>query len=1010
MNTKSPELASPNVFNVAARKLLFTVAALLLASATVVSAGEWRRSNNTSVPRSLTRISAGSVHSLFITKDGKVCSFGDNGGIFQTLGRPVSTIADCITPNFVIKDDGQHLNNIVGVAAGYTFSMALDSKGTVWTWGRNESEQLGRPISSTTMYAAPIEFNSASKPIAIAAGASHALALLADGTVVAWGSNSESQCGQGEYECGRGRGNSSFEYSYVPKLVLRENGIIECDTTPGDGLDNKVPISTSTVLRNVIAIAAGQSHSLALCSDGTVWAWGANDFNQLGNPNLEASMFPRYGLATKVQMAVSNNPPVDLTDIIGIECGHKHSIAVRVDGYSFAWGRNSNGELGVCLTDQKVSTATRQMLQTNQLSNLTPGPTDVGGVIAVVAGGANSMVLCGNGKIYTSGVNSYGERGEISSQYLVGLREVSDQAGQFPFGVSEISMGHHHSLIMGPDRSYRSWGANESGQLGIIPNSFANWRMVLLTGIPAGTPGTGLLALDGSINHTMALKGDGRVINWGSNSFKQLGNTDRSGDCTYSSDLNTMSTLSQTKPSVQLSSGGGNNPLQGVIGIACGHNHSHALLANGKVMSWGDYSMGTLGNSNSRKEGKACEPTPQKSATEVCAVAVESGHRFEGQHLKTASFVLAVTDNGKVLSWGKNMALECARRRGDPNDLYATPGYVIDSTSTGEGGTSLEGIVSVGVCGNWAVALDSKGRLWRWGGYPTLDESYPDVTDREFVREGSLGKRGVSCARLVPGDFNNNFKAVSAASNHVIALKADGTVWQLEQGLTQVSKSILTSVRSVACGGKHNLALMADGTVRTWGWNSAVNGSPIVYQLARQTIGKSDGSPASAVLVENGSRRIITDVAAIGAGMLYSLALMGDGSMWVSGHNTDGANGDINVGSYYDRFTKLSNTNLYLQTEDRRDEEFPTASGVDVDGARDPIVYSAAYVFDLLSSGSWRGNKIDQIGIYDINGSNVLNCSPADYPTIPDHVCDGVYFARLVSQSAREIILCFVKD
>lgn len=976
-----------------------------------VSAGEWPRSNNSSIPRSMTRIAAGSSHSLMVTKDGTVLSFGDFEAYTGNLGRGSSTEkAFHYTPGYVLKEDQTQLKDIVAVAAGYSFSLALDVRGTVWSWGTNESGQLGRSTGSSgrerDTYANQVPdavFNSrlGSRPIAIAAGASHALALLADGTVAAWGLNSEGQLGTGLYRCGMG---SAPIDAVAPTRVLRAAGTIACDTTPDDGVDNKVPIDMTEELPNVIAIAAGPNHSLALCADGTVWAWGGNDFGQLGDPDRTEL---RYLLATKVKIMNENNQFVDLIDIIGIECGHKHSVAVRSDGASFAWGRNADGALGVASDVALFRSATRQKIF---IPGQTSIPTLATGVIAVVAGGNNSMILCGNGKIYASGLNSSGERGDVTdAASKTELRPVADQDVLFPFGVAEISMGHHHSMVMATNRNYYSWGSNGNGQLGVGPDPVAHARPVPLSGIPPGSPGVGVVAVDGSINHTMVLKGDGRVIAWGSNAYKQLGRPDRSGTCEYSSLASTMCTLNQANTSVLEKPGQTTTPLQGIIAVACGHNHSHALQANGKVYSWGEGSMGTLGAGKPISKYKAectIEPYATVAGNEYRAVAIESSHRFESQFTKTASFVLAVTDEGKVLSWGKNMAMECARGVNSDVDGFSSPGFVVDSTTA-----TLKNVVSVAGCGYWAVALDSKGRLWRWGGYPTDYRDYPDVSERSFVKTGFKGNGGVSCARLVPGTENRSFKAISGASGHVLALKADGSVWRLDKVLTMVPKEKLNGIRSISCGGQHNLALLANGTLKTWGWNGGIMaGDPAQYQLARQTGGIQDLDPADAGMIDNSSKRLMEGVRTIGAGMLYSMALRGDGTMWTTGQNTDGANGDVNIGGRYERFTKLSTLILYQKTDESSNEDQAQLTHVADTEPMKTGLYSEGYVRSRVATGYWQGNEIEWVSMFDVRGALLASCSAEQFMARAELGCSGMYFVRLACRNGGEVFLYVLKD
>ncbi|MDD2913397.1 MAG: hypothetical protein PHS29_02030, partial [Candidatus Pacebacteria bacterium] len=141
----------------------------------------------------------------------------------------------------------------------------------------------------------------------IAAGRYHSLALKSDGTVYAWGGGDYGQLGDGS-------NNSRL----TPIQVKGVGGV--------------------GYLTDVIEIAGGTSHSLALKSDGTVFAWGNNTFCQQGNGTT--TNWP-----TPVQVKGVGGVGY-LTDIESIMGGLYHSLALKSDGTVYAWGGNSFGELG----------------------------------------------------------------------------------------------------------------------------------------------------------------------------------------------------------------------------------------------------------------------------------------------------------------------------------------------------------------------------------------------------------------------------------------------------------------------------------------------------------------------------------------------------------------------------------------------------------------------------------------------------------------------------------------
>ena len=146
--------------------------------------------------------------------------------------------------------------------------------------------------------------------ISIAAGGNHSLALCSDGTVAAWGLNASGQLG-----------NTSTNNSLVP-----------------------VNVTSSGVLagKTVVSISGGSSYSLALCSDGTLAAWGANNIGQLGINSTANSSVP---------VAVTTTGVLSGKTISAITAGNHHSMALCSDGTMAAWGDNASGQLGNGLRD-----------------------------------------------------------------------------------------------------------------------------------------------------------------------------------------------------------------------------------------------------------------------------------------------------------------------------------------------------------------------------------------------------------------------------------------------------------------------------------------------------------------------------------------------------------------------------------------------------------------------------------------------------------------------------------
>ena len=180
------------------------------------------------------------------------------------------------------------------MASGANHTLALKANGTGQASLGQERERPARN-GTTVQSLIPVSVTLAGTFRAVAGGTSHSLGLKSDGTVWAWGWNSQGQLGDG--------------------------------TTT----QRTTPIQTS-LLTNVIAIAAGDLHSLAVKSDGTVWAWGVNGSGQLGDGTTTTRKTP-------VQVS-------GLTGALAVAAGNSHSLCLKADGTVAAWGNNSKGQLG----------------------------------------------------------------------------------------------------------------------------------------------------------------------------------------------------------------------------------------------------------------------------------------------------------------------------------------------------------------------------------------------------------------------------------------------------------------------------------------------------------------------------------------------------------------------------------------------------------------------------------------------------------------------------------------
>jgi len=363
------------------------------------------------------------------------------------------------------------------------------------------------------------------------------------------------------------------------------------------------PAAETTMRPGQQIIAGGNTHSLALKKDGTVWGWGNNGYGQLGN----GVFLPGLSQYTPVQAK-------GLTGIVDIDVGSEHSLALRNDGTVWAFGLNNYGQLGVG--------------NTANYSTPVPvhGPNNVGyltGVVNVEAGDDFSFAVKSDGTVWAWGHND---------SFQVGDGTTSDRKTPVPVQlfyngmgvITDLAGGGHHGLAV-KDGEVWSWGANGSGQLGNNSSDEGYYPFPIYTG--SGLTGV-VTAVDAGDKHSLALT-NGTVWAWGEDSNGQLG-------CN--------STKDKSHP-VQVHGPGNVGYLSGVTDVAAGWHHSLAVTDDGSVWSWGDGWYGQLGvNSNNDKS----TPVQVHGAGNV-------GHLSGVTDVDAGDYhSLAVTSDGSVWAWGDN--------------------------------------------------------------------------------------------------------------------------------------------------------------------------------------------------------------------------------------------------------------------------------------------------------------------------------------------------------------------
>jgi len=368
--------------------------------------------------------------------------------------------------------------------------------GSAWTWGDNTDGELGNGDTTFTNSSVPVQPNTVTNVISLAGGQYHSLAVQQDGTVWAWGFNLHGELGNGF--------SGLNKSSVVPLQVVNGSG---------------------GFLMNITAVAAGGYHSLALAKDGTVWAWGFNQFGDLGNGTNGT------GTDSNVPVHVTG-----LTNVVAIAAGASHSLALAQDGTVWAWGYNGVGALGNgdnTFTDSNVPV---------QVTGLT-------GVVAIAAGAYHSLAVKGDGTVWAWGYNADGELGNGDATFTNSTVPVQVSGLT---GCTSVSAGAYHSLAVKGDGTVSTWGYNGDGELGDGTETDSNTPVQVLNI-------AGAVAVAGGAYSSVALLKDGTVWAWGDNSTGELGD-----GTTTSSDTAVEATTFDTATGW-------------VIGIASGYSHTLAL-------------------------------------------------------------------------------------------------------------------------------------------------------------------------------------------------------------------------------------------------------------------------------------------------------------------------------------------------------------------------------------------------------------------------------------------------
>jgi alpha-tubulin suppressor-like RCC1 family protein len=543
-------------------------------------------------------ISSSSSHTLALNENAQIVAWGSDVSSQLGQNRPTGYFSP------QLRAMGQAFR---AVAAGGFHKIAVDTNGEVWTWGFNGSGQLG--LRTEVEMATPAKVTGVTTAFRAAGGNNFSAVLTAARQVIVWGNL-------------QGSGSSI-----------------------GDPVARRLP-----ELDNSIAIAAGQSHLLALKADGTVWATGTNSFGAIGDPAVvTATSAPvrvltgvrsivaggcsslaimndgtlRFWGSTVCQSAGSQRSPIAVSGVANVVAAaalRDFGYALTADGQVFGWDstltavRKTEPEYANTVALAGVNTLyllksdgsvtalpVRGVVSNGQYSNLVGelcgGTSSSNSAVAtlpngasqIAAGDASLILLSTTGRMATCGSNQYGQSGDGLATFSTLPRPLVHAAGASTT-FTQVHAGAGFSLAVDTNGQLYAWGGNLSGQLGtgnLVPRSQ-----------PVGITGqVNVAQVVGGSNFALIRKTDGTV--W------------------YSGSLDGRQVLTFTQVS----------GLSNVTAIAAGGTLAYALLSSGSVF--------TIGNS----------PTAFGGLANVTAI-VGSG--------ASSSTFLARNSAGQVFGWGND--------------------------------------------------------------------------------------------------------------------------------------------------------------------------------------------------------------------------------------------------------------------------------------------------------------------------------------------------------------------
>jgi alpha-tubulin suppressor-like RCC1 family protein len=704
-------------------------------------------------------------------------------------------------------------------------------------WGNDENGQVGDRNTTNRLVPVNVRPNGAlsgKTVLSVSTGGTHNLALCSDGTMVAWGNNIYGQLG----------------------VSTAVNGLIPVAVTADGFLSGKT----------VVAVSAGGDHSLALCSDGSIAAWGANYSGQLGNNNLpNASWTP---------VAVNMAGALQGKTVVAVSAGGNHSMALCSDGTVFAWGGNISGQLG------------------NNSTTLSPVPVavDTSGilagkmVVAVSAGGIHSLALCSDGTVASWGDSRNGQLGNnttVNSSVPVAVTTTGVLSGKT---VAAIAAGGSHNMVRCSDGTVAVWGDNDGGQLGNGGTVNSLVPVAVNTGALVGKTVTAVAA---GGNHCLALCSDNALVAWGYNHYGQLGNNSTS--TTSTTPVNVDNGILGNEECYSILSGGGSGGGHSVAFVATSPSPIVSASKASNLTKTSASLNGTVdpnGNATTAFFEYGLDTTYGGTASVALTPNDEIGQQMVSANI--SSLLPGTVYHFRLTASNADGSVSTSDRTfstaSDLSPIYNSASDVpltIDDFWAG-GATFNPSLNFLPVPGTTLTVVNNTGPEFIHGRFSNLAQG-------QKVALSYGGTNYIFVANYYGGTGNDlvlqwaDNRAIAWGSNDFGQIGDNSEVNRLTP-VELASSSVLAGKTIVAeAAGEHfSLVLCSDGTLAAWGSNGfgALGNGMGVDSKVPVAVRTTTGPLAGKVVV------------AIAAGKAHAMALCSDGTVATWGSNVSGELGN----------------------------------------------------------------------------------------------------------------------